>query len=140
MILEEINVPIHKKTIRAISAGGVAGGTKFFDNNILFKFPNDPKIIAGSHSLHLYGGAEPDLERAAKAASNDLKGANALSNCWWNAYCPMAIMPQILVDFVGYRLIAMTWVCVIVLRCAVWSMTTAILGGYVWRRASEWFL
>jgi len=106
LILEEMNVPIHKKTIPPLSAGGVAGGTKYLDNGILFKFANDPKVGTG----HLYGGAEADPERAAKAAANDLKGANAYLSCWQEAKMPMIILPQIVMDFMGFRLIAMPWV------------------------------
>lgn len=106
LILEEMNVPIHKKTIRPLSAGGVAGGTKFLHNGILFKFANDPKVGTG----HLYGGEEADPERAAKAAANDLKGANAYLTVWQEAKMPMIILPQIVMDFMGFRLIAMPWV------------------------------
>ncbi len=52
--------------------GGVAGGIKYIKDGIFFKFSQDPPL----GTRFLYGGAEPSPERANKAASNELKGAN----------------------------------------------------------------
>lgn len=107
IILQEMNIPTHKKSILPLKVGGIAGGTKYLDHNILFKFADDPKISAGKH---LYGGQDPDPERAAKAAANDLKGADAYFRCFTLfGRIPIVVPPQVLLDFNGFRLIAMPW-------------------------------
>ncbi len=61
VIISELSVPIHYKTIKPTSIGGTAGGEKYIVNGILFKFALDFNGI--------YGGDE----NAAKAAGHDLK-------------------------------------------------------------------
>lgn len=79
------------KTIKPKDAGGVAGGEKYIEEGIFFKFAKD--------SLGLYGGDE----FAAKACNHELRGLNALLNCWVDGlHFPMLC----LVDFLGFRLIA----------------------------------
>lgn len=106
IILQEMNVPTHKKSILPLHVGGTAGGTKYLDDNILFKFADDPRL----DSQHLYGGPDPDFERAAKAAANELKGANAYFQCLTLfGRLSVIVPPEVLLDFNGFRLIAMPW-------------------------------
>jgi hypothetical protein len=48
---------------------GVAGGSKYQSQNILFKFATDAKI----GDVYLYGDREENIERATKALSNEMK-------------------------------------------------------------------
>lgn len=105
IILQEFNVPIHKKSIPPLGIGGIGGGTKYLDQSILFKFADDPTI---GGNRHLYGGVEADPERAAKAAANDLKGADAYFRCFaMVGRIPVVVPPQVVMDFNGHRLVAM---------------------------------
>jgi len=107
IILQEINLPTHKKSILPLHVGGAAGGTKYLDDNILFKFADDPRIDGGQH---LYGGSDPDFERAAKAAANDLKGSNSYFQCLTLfGRLSVIVPPEVLLDFNGFRLIAIPW-------------------------------
>lgn len=90
-IIMEAHTAEWLKTIQPKDAGGVAGGEKYIEEGIFFKFAKD--------SLGLYGGDE----FAAKACNHELRGLNALLNCWVDGlHFPMLC----LVDFLGFRLIA----------------------------------
>ena len=65
-------------SIKPCQLGGVAGGTKYIYDGILFKFVEDP-IPPGSRGSYLYGGGEPRLDRAAKAAANELRACGILN-------------------------------------------------------------
>jgi len=90
-IILESELPEEKKTFPSLFVGGVAGGVKYKTNNIFFKFAKD------EHNI--YGGDE----FAAKSASMELKGLNALVNCQIDQlFFPMMCT----VDYLGKRVIA----------------------------------
>jgi len=92
------------QTISTMRLGGVAGGTKYIVRGILFKLAIDPQIGHGNRKSYVYGGATRNYEYAAKAAGHELKGAINMHKYYSkDIYVPM----QALVDFHGYRLVAM---------------------------------
>jgi hypothetical protein len=66
VLITEVALPPHAKSIRAIAFGGVAGGLKFAHNGVFFKFAVD------EHGI--YGGNEC----AQKAAKHELRGLQLL--------------------------------------------------------------
>jgi hypothetical protein len=73
IIIDELPLPVSKKTIKPVGLGGVAGGEKFIHEGILFKLTADPEV---GKDFWLYGGSSPNLELAAKACSQELKSCN----------------------------------------------------------------
>eukprot|EP01125_Pyxidicula_operculata_P022245 TRINITY_DN898_c1_g1_i1.p1 TRINITY_DN898_c1_g1~~TRINITY_DN898_c1_g1_i1.p1 ORF type:complete len:1793 (+),score=365.55 TRINITY_DN898_c1_g1_i1:43-5379(+) len=73
IIISEKYLDVSQKTIKPSSIGGTAGGEKYICQNILFKFAVDPAIGDG----WLYGGDTENIEKAMKAACNELKGLTA---------------------------------------------------------------
>ena len=71
VIISERNVPIEKKNIKPISLGGIAGGSKYLCNGILFKFSTDLQL---NKDVWMYGGVTRKDEYAMKAASKELQG------------------------------------------------------------------
>ena len=63
IIISEVYLPSHKKTIKPINLGGVAGGEKYIVHNILFKFALDSSGLFGGNNL-----------AAAKVGGLELKG------------------------------------------------------------------
>ena len=53
---------------RPVSVGGLAGGTKYIVQGILFKFAKDTPVGDG----WMYGGDSPSDEKAIKAASHEV--------------------------------------------------------------------
>eukprot|EP01117_Protostelium_nocturnum_P010911 TRINITY_DN3939_c0_g1_i1.p1 TRINITY_DN3939_c0_g1~~TRINITY_DN3939_c0_g1_i1.p1 ORF type:complete len:1699 (-),score=618.56 TRINITY_DN3939_c0_g1_i1:206-5302(-) len=92
IIISEASLPIHQKTVKPVSIGGQAGGEKYIHAGILFKFALDWKGI--------YGGDEYCM----KAASNELKGLSRYFSCGVGLCVPL----MTLIDYMGYRLIAMS--------------------------------
>lgn len=84
------------KTIKpATSVGGIAGGTKYVKNGVLYKFCVD---VHG-----FYGGDE----FAAKVGGHELKGLMAYQQC--RDRVPAIHLPLVaLIDYRGYRLAAIT--------------------------------
>ena len=78
------------KTIKRRPLGGIAGGDKFIVKGILFKVAHD--VYLGSNRGYLYGGADPNLELAAKAASHDLKGASQYFRCFYESNFDPSVM------------------------------------------------
>ncbi len=80
----------------------VYAGEKYVVRGILFKLAHDSELAP---DYFLYGGSNgPHFELAAKAAGHDLKGAISYFRFCTDGICvPM----QALVDFQGFRLIAM---------------------------------
>jgi len=93
------------QTVETIKIGGVAGGTKYIVRGILFKLAVDPAVGSDPKRKHfVYGGKTRNYEYAAKAAGHELKGAINMHKYYNKGICvPM----QALVDFHGYRLVAM---------------------------------
>ena len=106
IIISELNMPSRQRTIRESSEiGGVAGGKKFVAAGILFKFGADPVVGSGANERHLYGGATPDADAAAKALGAELKGCAAYS--WTDI--PGLCFPLIaVIDYCGYRCLAIS--------------------------------
>ncbi|GAM26025.1 hypothetical protein SAMD00019534_092000 [Acytostelium subglobosum LB1] len=84
---------LQEKTIKHTSLGGHLGGDKYIVRNVLFKFAGgSPHGVYGE-----WGGA--------KVGGQELKGCMATLNCPINGLC---VPLMALVDFMGYRLIAMS--------------------------------
>eukprot|EP01091_Cochliopodium_minus_P013369 TRINITY_DN4293_c0_g1_i1.p1 TRINITY_DN4293_c0_g1~~TRINITY_DN4293_c0_g1_i1.p1 ORF type:complete len:537 (-),score=110.57 TRINITY_DN4293_c0_g1_i1:953-2563(-) len=93
IIISEIMLPTHLKTIKPISLGGKAGGEKYVNSGILFKFANDVfKIYDNEDGCH-------------KAGGNELKSMLSMQSC-----CGAELsFPLIcVIDYLGFRLIAMS--------------------------------
>lgn len=102
-IVDALRDPVKLAAMTA-EMGGVAGGTKFVFDGIVFKLATDPRV----GSQYLYGqGQFPSPERAAKAASQELKGANALFECLYEQKVNITVPMQVLIDYCGERLVAM---------------------------------
>ncbi|EFA85283.1 Histidine kinase A [Heterostelium album PN500] len=93
VIISELTLPLHLKTIKPINIGGVAGGHKYIALGILFKLALD--------SQGLYVGDQ----NAMKAAGHELKGLMS----YYNARVEGLHHPLMaLIDYRGYRLVAMS--------------------------------
>mmetsp|Transcript_850 Transcript_850/g.2694 ORF Transcript_850/g.2694 Transcript_850/m.2694 type:complete len:1584 (-) Transcript_850:61-4812(-) len=93
IIISERYMEMDSKTIKPVNIGGHAGGDKYVVNSILFKFAVD--------SNGLYGGDYG----AAKVASQEMKGLNSYFSC---GLAKLHVPLMALVDFMGFRLIAMS--------------------------------
>eukprot|EP01119_Soliformovum_irregulare_P025748 TRINITY_DN9620_c0_g1_i3.p1 TRINITY_DN9620_c0_g1~~TRINITY_DN9620_c0_g1_i3.p1 ORF type:complete len:666 (+),score=209.19 TRINITY_DN9620_c0_g1_i3:3-2000(+) len=92
-IISELFLPMDRKTIvpRTSSVGGVAGGAKYIEQGIFFKFPVDEK--------NLYGGDEFSM----KTAGHEFLSLMQLMDCRVRGlHFPMVV----LIDYLGYRLVA----------------------------------
>ncbi|KAL6056200.1 Clu domain-containing protein [Balamuthia mandrillaris] len=93
IIIAEVYLPPHQKTIQPILGSGVAGGEKYLVQDIYFKFALNHK--------GLYDGTE----EAAKVAANELLAMGYLFNLGLEElHYPM----MVLVDYRGFRLQAMS--------------------------------
>ena len=93
IIISELALPVHNKTIRPIAVGGIAGGEKYIVQNILFKFAVDVEGLYKSD------------ENAMKAASHDLNGLMAYHHAGIGAiHLPL----MALIDYLGFRLQAIS--------------------------------
>jgi hypothetical protein len=93
IIVEEVSLPNDQKTIKPKSFGGVAGGEKYSEDGIFFKFAIDVH--------NLFGGDE----FASKVAEQELVGLKA----FFHAHVKGLHFPfMCLMDYKGYRLIATT--------------------------------
>ena len=110
VILSEYWLDDKDKTVKPASAfGGTAGGQKYIARGILFKLMRDPDI-PGRPGQHIYGGSSERLDLAFKAASAELRGANAYAGAFVRACdrknsvtCPL----QVVIDYAGHRVVAM---------------------------------
>lgn len=106
-VISEHNLPEDQQTVATIRIGGVAGGTKYIVRGILFKLAVDPAVGFNPRTgqrHYVYGGKHPSYEFAAKAAGHELKGA---INMYKYGKLGITVPMQALVDFHGYRLVAM---------------------------------
>lgn len=92
-IIEEVSIPAPAKSIKPVNVGGVAGGEKYVERGIFFKFAID--------AFGVYGGDE----FAQKAAGHELAGLKAYYNCKIEG---LNTPFMLLMDYRGYRLIATT--------------------------------
>jgi len=67
-------LPVEDRTIKPVTLKGLAGGTKFVHQGILFKLAVD-KLKSPESSEYIYGGNAPSFEDAQEACGHDLKGA-----------------------------------------------------------------
>lgn len=93
IIISEYYLPDEHKTIKPAQCGGFAGGDKYIVHSILFKLAID--------SQRLFG---PSDAAAAKIGGHELKG---LVN-HWNCNVDVALPLMALVDYRGFRIIAMS--------------------------------
>lgn len=93
IIVSELFLPTHMKTITPVTVGGVAGGEKYIVHNILFKFALDHNGIFGSD------------EAAGKVAGHDLKGLIAF---YGKSSSEVRFPLMTLINYRGYRLVAMS--------------------------------
>lgn len=103
IIISELLLPESEKTIKPAALGGLAGGTKYVVQNIMFKFVLDFELKPG---LWMYGtGDQRSDENAMKSASHELKGLMSWYSCNIRGLCfPL----QALVDYKGFRVLAIS--------------------------------
>jgi Clustered mitochondria/Translation initiation factor eIF3 subunit 135 len=98
VIVNELGVPLIRRTIRPIDGFGFAGGIKYLCSGILFKFSVDQRLPESD--CWMYGGDARNDEAAAKAASNELLALMAywgagvaglhfplLAVCYYKGFC-----------------------------------------------------
>jgi hypothetical protein len=92
-IVDEVDLPDERKTVKPVDVGGVAGGTKYLSKGVFFKFVKDSSGIYGSDA------------RAMKVAGLELMGLRAYQRCHIQGlHFPL----MTLLDYRGHRLIAST--------------------------------
>jgi hypothetical protein len=95
IIISEVYLADAKKTIKPANVGGVAGGSKYIAQDILFKFALDNDGLYGNND-----------SAAATVAGHELKGLQAYFNC---AIAHLSLPLMALVDYRGFRLIAISF-------------------------------
>jgi hypothetical protein len=105
LIISERALAPDARSIKPIHIGGVAGGDKYLHNGILFKFATDPVIAElNGRPVYLFGGQQPSDEKAIKAMSRELLGADR----YWGAFQDELHYPMMcLIDHKGFRMLAM---------------------------------
>lgn len=94
-IVRDVHIPTSQKAIKPVDVGGVAGGEKYMQEHMFFKFSRDATDIM------LYGG---DVW-AQKAAGHELKALNALiSASVANLHFPL----MCLVTYRGHRVVVVS--------------------------------
>eukprot|EP01129_Flabellula_baltica_P012033 TRINITY_DN5373_c0_g1_i1.p1 TRINITY_DN5373_c0_g1~~TRINITY_DN5373_c0_g1_i1.p1 ORF type:complete len:726 (-),score=148.54 TRINITY_DN5373_c0_g1_i1:468-2645(-) len=102
IIISESSLPDHVKTIKPVSVGGVAGGSKFIVQNILFKFILDVEL---RENFFMYGGDARSDQNAIKSASHELKGLLSYYSTGIKGLCfPLMAV----IDYKGFRMVAMS--------------------------------
>lgn len=101
IILAERWLPVYRKSIKPISLGGVAGGTKYLVQGILYKFAEDVDLGNGRW---MYGGEDRNDAAASKACGNELKGLSAVFQA--SPELDIRVPLMCLVDFSGFRISA----------------------------------
>lgn len=91
VIISEMGLPVADKSIKPIDIGGIAGGTKYIVQGVLFKFALD------DHGI--YDGDE----NAQKAAGHDLKG---LMSFYLTGVEGLHFPLMSLINYMGFTLIA----------------------------------
>lgn len=105
IIITEMALANEQKTIQPVDIGGVAGGSKFVVDGILFKFARDVQILSDP-VLFMYGGSKRRDDLAMKAAGNELKGLCAALASTTCTSTPIHMPFMIMVDYLGFRLVA----------------------------------
>eukprot|EP01126_Amoeba_proteus_P043502 TRINITY_DN4779_c0_g1_i5.p1 TRINITY_DN4779_c0_g1~~TRINITY_DN4779_c0_g1_i5.p1 ORF type:complete len:470 (+),score=93.17 TRINITY_DN4779_c0_g1_i5:729-2138(+) len=103
IIISELFLPFGVKTIQPRARMGVAGGSKYICQGILFKLTLD--VHFPSNHTWLYGGTKQNDEKAMKAACNELKGLTAFFQAGIEGLC----FPLIeLIHYRGFCLLAIS--------------------------------
>jgi hypothetical protein len=66
IILSERFMPVYRKSIKPVNIGGVAGGTKYIVQGVLYKFAED--VDMGKHGW-MYGATERNDAAASKVGA-----------------------------------------------------------------------
>ncbi len=97
---------MYRKSIKPINIGGVAGGTKYLQQGILYKFAED--VDMGKYGWMYSVTGERNDAAASKACGNELKGLSAVFQACSELDLRVPLM--CLVDFGGFRLSAQAFV------------------------------
>eukprot|EP01125_Pyxidicula_operculata_P017085 TRINITY_DN5945_c0_g1_i2.p1 TRINITY_DN5945_c0_g1~~TRINITY_DN5945_c0_g1_i2.p1 ORF type:complete len:1909 (-),score=399.00 TRINITY_DN5945_c0_g1_i2:471-6197(-) len=95
IIISEFYLPNSLKTIKSANFGGIAGGTKFLKQGILYKVAVDSQGVYGY-----------DDEKAMKACSHDIKGLMAYFQCTTSHKDSLHVPLACVIDYRGFRVIA----------------------------------
>jgi hypothetical protein len=102
ILISELFLSPNEKTIPPSTIGGLAGGTKFICQGILFKFAVDVQLP--DTPFWMYGKTSAATEYAMKAAGSELRHIVALSNALGDTDLRLPLMA--LIDYRGFRLVA----------------------------------
>lgn len=102
VILSELGLSADQKSIQPTSSP--AGDTIYIRDGMILKLSQD--IELGTNH-YLYGGSSPNNERSSKASSAHVRGANAYFSLFFEYHLPVVVPIEVILDFNGYRLIAM---------------------------------
>jgi hypothetical protein len=104
LVISEMHQDLFNKIIPPVQIGGVAGGEKFISRSILLKIARDPII---REKQYLYGGAASRDDLAMKGSAHELKAASILFDLLKKRKFPIQLPLQTLIDYKGYRVVAM---------------------------------
>lgn len=90
-IVSEVSLPMERKTIQPRRLGGIAGGEKFLEEGIFFKFAID--------AYKIYGGDK----FAMKAAGHEIQGLRAYMSTETQG---LSVPLSTIIDYAGYRVVA----------------------------------
>lgn len=102
ILISELFLSPSEKTIPPSTIGGLAGGTKFICQGILFKFAVDVQLP--DTNFWMYGKHSAATDSAMKAAGSELRHIVALSNAVGDTDLRVPLMA--LIDYRGFRLVA----------------------------------
>lgn len=102
ILISELFLSPSEKTIPPSTIGGLAGGTKFICQGILFKFAVDVQLP--NSPFWMYGKHTAATEYAMKAAGSELRHIVAFSNAVGETDLRVPLMA--LIDYRGFRLVA----------------------------------
>ena len=102
IIISELCMHDAQKTIKPASVGGIAGGTKYLVQGILFKVAMDVQVAKG---VWMYGGDTPRDDFAMKAANKEMTG---LSACWQQHIPGLHFPLMAVIDYKGFRVVAVS--------------------------------
>eukprot|EP01130_Rhizamoeba_saxonica_P018074 TRINITY_DN8953_c0_g1_i1.p1 TRINITY_DN8953_c0_g1~~TRINITY_DN8953_c0_g1_i1.p1 ORF type:complete len:1043 (+),score=182.06 TRINITY_DN8953_c0_g1_i1:558-3686(+) len=114
IIIRERYLPYYEKTIKPLSAlTGIAGGEKYLERGIFFKFSQDV-MINNTRKIYMYGGSKRSERLASKAMGHELKGLNELwkivENDDTSLYNNFNLPLMCMINFVGFRICAISYV------------------------------
>ena len=98
-------LPDSNKTILACNIGGIAGGSKYIVNGILFKFSVDA-IIDKNKKIYMYGNLNRRDDLAMKSASQELKSLCCFISAQASLKLHFPLMSVI--DYKGFRMTAVS--------------------------------